>query len=215
VIAAVRVTLGVLGVVCLLAGGGSMRLAQHAAHVERVAGDARDAHDRVERVRDAGRRLYAALDEPDGVFRALATAKVNNVGQQIAVMHDAAEGMAVARRDFVAAAAAYRDVTQSDLGGDEKRVAHADDEFIDAFVETRRMVERIATHPKDAGAFRNARDRLQTALGNAMSEYRSARDAVVADMRTTLAASRARADDADREAEHQRSRSISEALQNP
>ena len=214
-IAAVRVTLGVLGVVCILAGGGFLRLAQYAAHVERAAEDARQAHDHVERVRDVGRRLYAALDEPDGVFRTLATAKVNNVGQQIAVMHDAAEGMAVARRDFVAAAAAYRDLTRSDLGVDERRVVHADDAFVDAFVETRRMVERIATHPKDAGAFRDARNRLQTTLGNAMSEYRSARDAVVADIRTTLAASRSRAGDADREAERQRSRSISEAFRTP
>jgi hypothetical protein len=215
VIAAVRIALGVLGVLFMIAGGIFMRLGQHQAHVERAAGTAREAHERIDRVRDAARRLYAALDEPDGVFRTLATARVKNVGQQIGLMHDAAEAMAVARRDFVAAAAAYRDVTQTDLGGDEKRVAHADDLFVDAFVETRRMVERIATHPKEAGAFRNARDRLQTTLGNAMSEYRSARDAVVADMRTGVAATRSRAEEADRETERLRSQTTKSSFLNP
>jgi hypothetical protein len=215
VLAAVRITLGVLGVMCMIAGGGFMRYAQHAAHVERAAADAREAHDHVERVRAAGRRLYTALDEPDGVFRMLATAKVHDVAQQISVMRDASEGMAAARRDFLAAAAAYRDVTQSSLGDDEKRLAHADELFIDSFVETRAMVEVIAARPMETDRFRNARDHLQSSLGNALAEYRSARTAVLGDVRTALEASRARADLADREPERLQAQPLTEALLHP
>ncbi len=214
-IAAVRIALGILGVMCLIAGGGFMRLAQHEAHVERAAAEAREAHERVERVRDVGRRVYTALDEPDGVFRTIATTQVKNVGQQLAVMHDAVEGMAVARRDFLAVAAAYRDVTHSDLGNDEKRLAQAEQLFIDAFVGTRRMVEAIAAHPMEAHRFRAARDRLQGSLGYALSEYRAARNAIVADMRNDVATARSRAEGADREPERLRAQTIAEALLHP
>ena len=214
-LAAVRVVLGVLGVASLIAGGVCMRLVQHDLHVAQAADAAREAHDRVGRVREAGRRLYAALDEPDTVFRLLATTNVKLVQDQVALMHTAAEGMSVARRDFVSAAGAYRDATRSDLGDHEKRVAHAEDTFIEAFVETQRMVVAVAANPKAQEAFRDAGDQLRSALVNGMAEYRSARDGIVRDMRTSLAATRSRADDADREAARLRAQTTTTNLLHP
>lgn len=182
----------------MIAGVVFLRLAQHEAHLARVAADVTAAQAHVERVRAVSRRLYDALDETTTAADRLAKAQVQSVRQQLDGFRKAAESMATARRDTVEAANAYRDETAVDVGSEVKRVAHADDVLIASFVEAHRLIVTVLARPHTERQFSGAGKALQGAMRDAVAEFRSARDTIVAQMRNTLESSRLHAADAER-----------------